>query len=149
MLSHVFVLTVTLPDGQGRVSASPWVLTMPRGASVIAIPCKGDPQLTGRTGTNRMEARCQLSSESVVVVVGNYVGCSWIYEVFCPSACTSGFTTRVKARSPPKSLQSNRLAKKHIPVLVRISWMVAAAPDFKPAGEYRRRAGGRKRAWAQ
>ena len=96
-----------------------------------------------------MEARCQLSSESVVVVVGNYVGCSWIYEVFCPSACTSGFTTRVKARSPPKSLQSNRLAKKHTLVLVRMPWMVAAAPDFKPAGEYRRRAGGRKRAWAQ
>jgi len=103
MLSHVYFLTVTLPDGQGCMSASPWVLVPVRGAHAGTIPCNGDPQESERTGTHRMEARRQLSGESVVVVVGNYVVCSWIYEVFCPSACTSGFITRVKARSPPKS----------------------------------------------
>ncbi len=29
--------------------------------------------------------------------------CRWIYEVFCTSACTSGFATHVEARSPPKN----------------------------------------------
>jgi len=47
MLSRVYSLTVTLPDGQGHVSASPWVLTPARGASDGAIPCLGDPR--GRT----------------------------------------------------------------------------------------------------
>ena len=42
-----------------------------------------------------------LSGQGVVVVVGNYVVCSWIYEVFCASACTSGFATHVEAMSPP------------------------------------------------
>ena len=49
-------------------------------------------------------ARCQsegsqdwfLSSESVVVVVGNYRFCRWIYEVACSSACTKGFVTHVE-----------------------------------------------------
>jgi hypothetical protein len=44
-------------------------------------------------GLRRAQARygqrlADLSSQCVVVVVGNYVDCSWIYEVICPSACT-------------------------------------------------------------
>src|SRR5690554_2658613 len=42
-----------------------------------------------------------LGSECVVVVVGNYSFCSWIYEVTCPSACTRSFATSVEAVSPP------------------------------------------------
>ena len=44
MLSHVYALTVTLPDGQGHVSASPWVLATTHGANGGAILCKGDPR---------------------------------------------------------------------------------------------------------
>jgi len=43
-----------------------------------------------------------LGSECVVVVVGNYKGCSWINEVYCSSACTFGFANRVEAKSPPE-----------------------------------------------
>ena len=43
----------------------------------------------------------RLSRQSVVVVVGNYWFCSWIYEETASSACTSGFTVRVEAKSPP------------------------------------------------
>jgi len=53
MLSHVYVLTDTLPDGQGHVSASPWGLTRARGASAVAIPYLGDPlnpSVRARTG---------------------------------------------------------------------------------------------------
>jgi len=42
-----------------------------------------------------------LSGESVVVVVGNYKCYSWIYEVRCSSACTSGFDTHVECRVAP------------------------------------------------
>ena len=42
-----------------------------------------------------------LGGQSVVVVVGNYIVCSWIYEVCCASTCTLGFVTRVETKSPP------------------------------------------------
>ncbi len=42
-----------------------------------------------------------LSSECVVVFVGNYKFADWIYEVICASACTSGFATHVETMSPP------------------------------------------------
>ena len=59
------------------------------------------PLESERTSTTRSEAGCYLSGQGVVVVVGNYVDCSWIYEVCCASACTSGFITHVEAMSPP------------------------------------------------
>lgn len=56
---------------------------------------------THKHGSGRTAPYWVLSSECVVVVVGNYIGCSWIYEVDCPSACPFGFATRVEAMSPP------------------------------------------------
>lgn len=48
-----------------------------------------------------------LSGECVVVVVGNYFGCSWIYEEICTSACTSGFVTRVESRNAPETMATS------------------------------------------
>ena len=44
-----------------------------------------------------------LSGERVVVVVGNYRGTDGLTRESVSSACTSGFATRVEAKSPPKS----------------------------------------------
>ncbi len=59
---------------------------------------------THKHGSSQMALYWCLSSECVVVVVGNYKVCDFgLTRLVTISACTSSFVTGVESKAPPKA----------------------------------------------